>query len=257
MNNNFLKDSDLLIPVAAGTLLITVLILFVIYFVVLYKRKQQAFEWEREQFKQALLKTEIEIQEQTLSNISRELHDNFGQIASLIKINLSLVSKQIPGDDKDKIDESLTLLKGLITDIKSLSISLKGENLKRFGLSKMIEDDTKRLQKLGYFNITLTNLDLLPEFNPEVEIFLYRMTQEIFNNMIQHANASDVSLKIQKKDQICNLTFKDNGKGFDTTTKKFGSGLINLYERSEMIGADIEIKSQIDSGTEISISLKS
>ncbi len=256
MNNNLTQNTDLLIPVASGTLLIAALILFTIYFIVLYRKKQQAFEWEREQFKQALLKTEIEIQEQTLSNISRELHDNLGQIASLIKINLSMISQDIKTEDRDKVDESLSLLKGLIKDIKSLSISLKGENLQRFGLIKMIEDDTSRLQKLGYFNISLSNLKLIPEFKPEIEIFLYRMTQEIFNNMIQHANATEVSLDVQKEKDTCRLIFTDNGNGFDTTTKKFGSGLINLYERCKMIGAEIEILSQLNSGTKISISLK-
>jgi len=249
------QNIDVLIPVIAGTLLVTVLIVFITYFVILYRKKQQDFEWEREQFKQALLKTEIEIREQTLSNISRELHDNLGQIASLIKINLSMISKEIEEEDQNKVNESLELLKGLIKDIKSLSVSLKGENLQRFGLVKMIENDTDRLKKLGYFNVTLSNLDLLPELKPEIEIFLYRMSQEIFNNIIQHADASEAGLEVQKNNKKCKLIFTDNGQGFDTSTNKLGSGLINLSERCKMIGADIEINSQPNAGTQINITL--
>ncbi len=133
------SDTDLIIAIAAATTVMTILSGGIVYFIVVYRRKQQVFEKEREAFKQALLKTEIEIKEQTLSHISRELHDNIGQIASLIKINLTLVLPNLSSNDREKVSQSLDLLKQLIKDIQSLSVSLKGENLKRFGLLKMIE----------------------------------------------------------------------------------------------------------------------
>ncbi len=249
-------DKDLIIPIAAGTLLFAILIIFVIYFITLYRKKQQEFEWEREQVKQARLKTEIEIKEQTLSNISRELHDNLGQIASLIKINLNLVSPDIKHLDKEKIDESLVLLKQLITDIKSLSITLKGENLQRFGLIKMIENDVERLKKLEYLTVEIFGRELLPKLGYETEIFLYRMSQEIFNNILQHAEATKASLEIKKNNSNITLTFTDNGKGYDMSTSKAGSGLMNLQERCKIIGANLKITSAPNKGTQTSIALK-
>jgi signal transduction histidine kinase len=139
---------DFVIPFIGGILIFSMLILFIIYFIIIYRRKQVEFEYEKEKAKQLLLKTEIEIKEQTLSHISRELHDNLGQVASLIKINLGMI-KPVNDTQISQLSESKELIKQLTQDIKSLSTTLKGENLKRFGLYKMVLKDIDRflLQK--------------------------------------------------------------------------------------------------------------
>ena len=188
---------DVIIPIAAGTILLGILIGFIIFFVILYRKKQEEYEWDKEQAKQLLLKTQIEIKEQTLSNISRELHDNLGQVASLIKINLGMVNLENDNENTERVDESLSLIKQMILDIKTISTTLKGENLVRFGLYKMIKKDVDRLTKLGYVNIEINGTDELPEIGHEKEIFLYRMTQEIFNNVLQHSEATKAELLIE------------------------------------------------------------
>ena len=111
------SDIDFIIPIISGTILMGVLLVFIIYFVILYRKKQVEYEWDKEQAKQLLLTTKIEIKEQTMSNISRELHDNFGQIASLVKINLSMI-KCDQEEDKSKIADTIELVKKLITETK-------------------------------------------------------------------------------------------------------------------------------------------
>lgn len=249
------SDTDLIIAIAAATTVMTILSGGIVYFIVVYRRKQQVFEKEREAFKQALLKTEIEIKEQTLSHISRELHDNIGQIASLIKINLTLVLPNLSSNDREKVSQSLDLLKQLIKDIQSLSVSLKGENLKRFGLLKMIEKDVEHYQKSIGLNIRFSAPSTIPQMEHAIEIFLYRMSQEIFNNIIKHANASLTKVTIGSKDDIFILRIADDGRGFDISGEMNGSGLINLKERCEIIGAKLEIQSEPNLGTQITIQL--
>jgi signal transduction histidine kinase len=248
--------TDLLIAIGASTIVMALLTVFVIYFVIIYRKEQRAFEWERDAFKHALLQTEIEIKEETLSNISRELHDNFGQMASLIKINLNMALAETPEVQTEKITESLTVVKQLIADIKSLSVSLKGENLARFGLIEMIKKDLDRYRKIGNWNIHFDTSENLPTFEGTTEIFLYRMSQEIMSNCIKHANATEVSVNITSDNAIFELEISDNGIGFDTENKNQGSGLINLKDRSEMIGAKLLVDSKIGLGTTIKIQKK-
>jgi len=247
---------DILIPLGGGVILLGLLVGFIIYFLFLYKRKQVEYEWEREQAKQLLLKTEIEIKEQTLSYISRELHDNLGQIASLIKINLGMVNLSEDNSDFDKIKDSRGLIKSLILDIKSLSTTLKGENLQRFGLVEMIKKDLTRLEKISHIKVDFVCENKLPELPSEKQVFLYRMTQEVFNNILQHSGATKAKLFISVSNNVnIELKFIDNGIGFDVNTNEAGNGLINLEERCKLINATLVINSVVGKGTEIKISL--
>ena len=246
---------DVIITVAAGTILLSLFLVFVVLFILNYRKKQKEYEWEQEQVKQMLLKTEIEIKEQTLSDISRELHDNLGQVASLIKINLGMITQEVPKELKEKTNDSLELTQQLILDIKSLSTTLKGENLSRFGLFEMIKKDLQRLSKISNINFTLIGRDELCCLSSEKEIFLYRMSQEIFNNILQHAQASEAELKITISKSQLIFIFRDNGIGFNILTNKKGNGLMNMEERCNIIKANLNIQSEKNNGTRITISL--
>jgi len=249
------SDIDFIIPIASGTILMGVLLVFIINFVLLYRKKQEEYEWDKEQAKQLLLTTKIEIKEQTMSNISRELHDNIGQIAVLVKMNLNLFNYETE-DDKRKVFDTTDLANKLIIEIKELSTTIKGENLERFGLIDMIDKDIARMSRLDSIKILRKGEQELPEMDHETEIYLYRMTQEIFNNILQHSGSTEASLYITKKNNTLFLAFKDNGKGFDSETYKQGNGLINLEERCKLIDAKLDIQSQLNQGTKITISLK-
>lgn len=242
------------IPFIGGLLIFSMLLIFIVFFIILYRRKQTQYEFEKATAKQLLLKTQIEIKEQTLSHISRELHDNLGQITSLIKINLNMIKFE-DEKNKEKLNETKDLIKALISDIKSLSTTLKSENLHRFGLYKMILKDIKRVEKTSKIKFETIGINELPKLKPETEVFLYRMIQESLNNIIQHSKATKVWLKIIKSENILIFNIKDNGVGFDTTTDKAGNGLVNLKERCKIINANLKITSKPNKGTEVYISL--
>lgn len=250
------EKTDLVIAIVLTTLIMAMFTVFIIYFMIVYRRKQRAFEWERQAFRQALLATQVEIKEQTLSDISRELHDNFGQIASLVKINLNMVSPEISPEDRQKITDSLELLKMLINDIKSLSVSLKGENLTRFGLVGMIEKDIERYRRLAGLEINFVRPVSIPVLKSSVDIFLYRMFQEIFNNIFKHSYATQADVRIEYSPDLFRMSVHDNGKGFNSKESNTGSGLINLKERCQMIGAKLDIRSSVNEGTFVIIDMK-
>jgi signal transduction histidine kinase len=256
----FSTNVEIIFAVAAGTCLLFSLVIYIILFIRQYHRAQQKFDWERQQHKQALLQTEIEIREQTLDHMARELHDNLGQIASLIKINLNLISPDLKKEDREKVDESIDLLKRLITDIKSLSLTLNSEAIIRLGLCDSIRQDVERINRMGNIKIEFACKDLVSDLKPDTVIFLYRMCQEALNNIIKHAGATEAFLEVDHKDNLLTILITDNGKGFDTAiifnnSQATSSGLANLHKRCHILGAGLMINSSPGAGTKIYITL--
>ena len=248
---------EYLIPVVSGTVLFTLLITFIIYFIVLYGKSHDKFKFEQNLLRQALLHSEIEIKQQTLANVSRELHDNYGQIASLIKINLNLISKEMSPEDQAKVSESILLIKQLIGDIKSLSSNLNGEKIRKIGWIKMIENEVKRVNRIGLVKVDFSSDDDLPAIGHEKEVILYRITQEIFNNLLKHADASKSELTIKADQGKIKFKYSDNGVGFNPNlpTNQLGSGLMNMQERCKMIDATFSLTSNAGIGTKSEILL--
>ncbi|GAB5418861.1 MAG: sensor histidine kinase [Crocinitomicaceae bacterium] len=242
------------VPVIAGTILFPLLAAFIIYFILLYRRSQTKLHLERERVQQELLRVENEVKEQTLLNVSRELHDNLGQVASLIKINMNMLSTKLSGNDLNQVNESLTLIKQLISDIKSLSNSLKGERLREIGWLESIEEEVRRANTIEGFKIEFLQKGA-SQLSHESELILFRIIQEILNNTLKHSRADKAVLKINCAANHTKISFEDNGEGFDVATVKRGSGLNNIQDRCEMIHAEFEISSGKKEGTQISINL--
>jgi signal transduction histidine kinase len=252
-------STDVLLPMIAGTVLILALIIFIGYFLFLHYKTRQKFEWERQKHKEVLLQTEIEIKEQTLDHISRELHDNLGQMASLIKINLNLISNRINDEAKEQLNECITLTKQLTSDIKSLSLSLNSEHFSRIGLHEALRNEMERINKLSGLKIVLHATGNLQSLQHEHEIVLFRMCQEILHNILKHAGASRASISLDYTSDFLLVSVEDDGCGFEVSPSlpeanfRPGSGLINLRKRSQLIGADLAIESEKGRGTRIRI----
>src|SRR5215469_7194567 len=111
--------------VLSAALLFAVVSGFIIYFVVLYRNRQLKNKKEQDEreaaFRQELLKTQLEIQEQTLENISKEIHDNITQVLSFVKLSLGAVGNTLEHDKKVKVNESRELISQTINDLRDLS----------------------------------------------------------------------------------------------------------------------------------------
>lgn len=253
METNWVNNHTL--PLIAGTLLTCFLVFFLIAFVILYKRAQLKFELEKRQFEQMLLQTEIEIREQTLANVARELHDNIGQVASLVKINLSFLSGKLPNTEQQKMETTIQLMSGLIKDIKETSTLFNGSTITNMGLEAAIQLDVSRINRLKLLDIHLICDPHTIAIEANSTIFIYRMYQEIMNNILTHSQANTATIHLQQTDQLFLLTVADNGIGFQPESQNHGNGLTNLKERSKLIGARLNLESHPGQGTKISIAL--
>jgi two-component system NarL family sensor kinase len=256
-----MQKEEVYIIIVAGTLLTVFMALCIVTFLFLYQRRQHRYLREKEElrsaFAQTLLESRFEIQEQTLRRISHELHDNLGQIASLIKINLNTLSFDNIGRSKDKIEDTKGLLRQLISDIKTLAVSLNSDAITRKGLVSALTAEVVRLNKIDNLSVELVTAQDIPMLGGESTIILYRMAQEILNNVIKHSAATEIRINLAGDEKHLTLSIRDNGIGFNVEQKAAngsGLGLINLYNRAAIMNASLTISSG-STGTNVNIHL--
>ena len=235
--------------------------LFIIFLSLLYSKKQIRNRKEKEriqsQFAQTLLQTQLEIQEQTLQHIGYELHDNLGQVASLIKINLNTLNLNDTAKAAEKIETTKDLTRQLIADLKSLSVSLGADRIAKTGLAKALETEVERLNKTGQFTASLIQEGNIPAMDNDKAVILYRMAQEILNNMVKHSGATQITVLLKASENLFTLAFNDDGVGFDVAEKmnSDGAGLQNLQNRARLINAQLILQSTPGNGSSATIEL--
>lgn len=255
------KDDQIILIIVAGTALLLLLGFFMVGFLLLFQKKQNKNRLEKLElqasFKQELLKTRIEIQEETLNYVSRELHDNITQVLSFIKLNLGLLGNKLPDPEKTKLNDNRELVAQTITDLRNLSKSLSFEHISALGLIKTLELEAIRINKSGLINMELSVDGEAYSLGEQRELVLFRIFQEALNNALKHADAANLKIGLYYTTQMFNLTIQDDGVGFqpELLSDKSGSGLRNMTNRAGLIGAEAVISSSPKQGCTIKLSL--
>lgn len=255
------KDEEVILILIAGTAMLMLLGVFIVSFLLVYQRKQNKNMLEKEHlkssFQQELLKTRMEIQEETLNYVSRELHDNVTQVLSFVKLNLGVLGKNLEETEKVKINDNRELISQSISDLRNLSKSLSFEHISAIGLVKTLEMEAERINRSGIVNLLLlVDGDVYP-LGEQRELVLFRIFQEALNNVLKHAQAANFKISLYYKPQMFNLTIEDDGVGFqpELLNDKSGSGLRNIINRAALIGAEAVINSTPGNGCNIKLSL--
>src|SRR5205085_4739409 len=140
-------------------------------------------------FSQTLHQSKLEIQEQILDHIAKELHANFSHLVSLININLAEILTQSNPGIKENIIETKSLAKQLLSELKALSASLNTDHIMHIGFAKALDNELNRLSKTKKIQVTFTRSGEEYRLPPEHEIILFRLCQEILNNIVQYSKA--------------------------------------------------------------------
>jgi signal transduction histidine kinase len=139
-----------------------------------------------------------------------------------------------------KVTESKDLLQQLINDLRSMSVTLNSENLGKLGLTELIQRDLERVNRSGFLN---AHFELNGEswaFESSTEVIIYRIFQELLNNVLKHSGATKLQVELNFSGDIFTMLVKDNGIGLPQNPK-FGSGLSNVRKRCGLIGAQQRI----------------
>jgi signal transduction histidine kinase len=185
-------------------------ITFFIAIIIQYQKRRQQHLLEvqnlEHQFSQTLLSSQIEIQEQTLRNISQELHDNISQKLGLAKLQLNLIQTNQPTVN---VSETKTVIMEAIADIRALSKSMHPDRIATIPLKESIEHEISLLQ-----NVSTASVHCIIEADseihtPEQRIILFRIFQELLNNALKYSQATRVDIMLSTNDQII-LSVVDN-----------------------------------------------
>ena len=224
----------------------------------LFQKKKVAMKLEQIRkdriYEEMINKSSIEIRENTLKNIAWELHDNVGQLLSLARLELNIL-KSKSGENQEKIIEVADIVGTSLQEIRALSKTLNPEFISGIGLIEAIKLEVDRFNRLNYIK---SNVEIKGEpykISNKDEVILFRIIQEFISNTIKHAQATNLLISLNYYPEELQITVKDDGKGFDVEKAEYGSGLINMRSRAELINTLFDIDSN-EKGTKIIMKYK-
>ncbi|GAB2652512.1 hypothetical protein GCM10027036_02050 [Flavihumibacter cheonanensis] len=257
---------EIILTMAAAVVIMLTLSAFVVYFILSSQKRRIRLQHEQEQMKEnyekEVLTTQIESRDQTLRDISQEIHDNMGQLLSVSRINLNILEKELEiHPSVNRIRDTNLILADVIKYIRMLSKGLNSDMLASYGLRESIKFELDRISQTALIDCKFETEgdDFL--IDAKKEIILYRMIQEILNNILKHADASEIHIQMKYTESAFILNITDNGKGFNPeqlvnmSINDAGSGMRNLQKRAQLIGATLQISSEPSKGTRINIVL--
>jgi signal transduction histidine kinase len=204
------------------------------------------------------LSAQIEIQEQTLKRIAREIHDNISLTLTLAKLHLNTYEMQKVEEDKELVRTGIDLIGKSLVDLNNLSKSLDAQTIERFGLVHALETESEMVRKSGRLNVELSIHGEPVKLDNERSLHVFRIIQECFNNSLKHSEAEHMSVKLDYAGDGMHVTVRDDGKGFDPEQARIGkpgSGLRNMENRATILGGGLAVKSMPGSGTETTITI--
>lgn len=248
-----------IIFIVFSVLVILLLVIFIAIIIYRYQHKQNAYFKEiatlKASYENTLLQSQLEIQEQTFQNISREIHDSIGQKLTLAKLHLNTLSFIDEAADREKVTDSVNMIGEAINDLTDISRSMSSEIILNNGLIKALEYEVDQLKKSGMYRISV-DISGNPVFmEASTELLLFRIVQEAINNIIKHAQATVINLHLHYNTTLLAMEISDNGRGFSVESKKNGTGITNIKKRAAVLKGAVEIISTLGGGTQLKITI--
>ena len=218
-----------------------------------FQHKLDSFQ---SKFEETLLKSQFEIQEKAFNKISHEIHDNINQTLTLAKLQLTSSDLTRLDGSSGKILSSINFLSEAIEELRKLSHVLNKDYISSIGLYAGIKKEVKKISEVRELDIHLNIIDEPELTNPDAEIVIFRVFQEIIQNIIKHAQASRVDITIAENEEFLNFEIKDNGIGFNLEEQNLnGMGLKSIIYRVHQLDGKCEINSKPNNGTTVKINI--
>lgn len=247
-----------LIVIAFNAFFVLFIVAYIIFFrqyILKKKEYDNKLKLQEENYKKELLNMELEIQQQTMGHIGREIHDNIGQKLTLTSLNLHCLMLNKNEDEKKElqsineiIGESLGLLRGL-------SKSLTDNRIVELNFYELIEEEIQKINKIKPFNI-IFNYDDMHAFDYQQKVVLFRITQEFIQNSIKYAKCKNVHISLDINEKDIHYVLTDDGIGFNMKAlENKGIGLANMKKRVELLQGKVKIKSELNKGTTVELNI--
>ncbi len=196
-------------------------------------------------------------QEQERKRLGAELHDGIGQVLSAIALQVSQIKQQAESENGKMISSGLAdLNKNLlqaVKEVRNISHDLMPDVLESFGLKEAVNQVCEALHSRSGVHVSFNHFDLQSKYDPIIEVSMFRVVQELLNNVQKHAGGQNVFVTLMDHDDALVLTVEDDGIGFDLREDSQGIGLKNIRSRVAMINGVVDVESSKNSGTLVNI----
>ena len=227
-----------------------------------YRLSQKAL-MNAEMLKQQQLRAKaiLDAEEQERRRIGQDLHDGVGQILSAAKLNLSSLQSVMATpnqSDKDKMQNALDLLDESVKEVRIISHNMMPNMLIKSGLAAAVRDFVNKMKVDDKLKMDLDIVGMDKRLDGIVEAVLFRVFQEILNNIMRHSEASQVTIQLLQHDKEIVMMIEDNGKGFDVGNKmrnENGIGLKSITSRVGYLHGTVHFDSTPGRGTTVTVEI--
>lgn len=244
--------------------IILFIVLVVISGILFYRKKQieQQAKLDAEIANQKEIRTKaiLDAEEKERRRIAQDLHDGVGQMLSAAKLNLSNLDSKITTQTEEQrlaMQNALSLVDDSVKEVRAVSHNMMPNTLIKLGLASAVREFITKLGNAPTLKVDLEIVGLDTRLDNQIETVLYRVIQEIVNNIIKHANASQISMQIIRHETELNIMIEDNGVGFNTNQlDNFeGIGLKGIQTRIEFLNGSVHFDSSVGRGTTVIIDI--
>ncbi len=235
-----------------GTCVMLFFAFFVVFFVLLHQRRMfenRSIIKEKENIHQKkLMDASIEVAELEREKIAKDIHDDVGSALNVLNLHLNRISRNL--DNKtvvaEIVKESKGLLESSIENIRGIARDLMPPILIRLGYENGLLELCRQIKNTNAIEITFNPPDEDFNLSKRVELQLYRIVQEVINNIIKHAQASEITITLQSKTLFQSTEISHNGIGISSdminqlSEGKGGFGLRSIQSRAQMINATVQ-----------------
>ena len=203
----------------------------------------------------------IAAQESERRRLAHELHDVVGQALTVVRLNLEAAAKEDHGVAA-RLAECLAVIDRTLEQVRAFARELGPSMLDDHGLAAAIHALAARSSRDAQFTVSL-EMDQIPRLDPALESSAYRVIQEALTNVVRHARASTVAIRLRLVEGALELMVRDDGAGFSVkdalARARAGEslGLLGMYERARLLGGALEVLSAAGHGTRVRASFPS
>ena len=205
----------------------------------------------------------VQLQEDSLRSLSRELHDGVGQVLTAIKMDLGMIERTTespPHELQARVREVREQVTELLQEVRTMSQLLRPSMLDDFGLVPTLQWLAEKFAARTRIVVDLRTPPSETRLPPAIEVLLYRVTQEALTNIVKHARAKHVEVVLEVRDGEASLVIADDGVGFDVerfrrTPEARGVGLLGMRERVAYYRGHIEFRSRPQAGMRITLTI--
>jgi two-component system, NarL family, sensor kinase len=259
IQNLSLQQKNILIYIFSGVFLTLLIMGFFVYLNYNSKQTIQQQQINQLQNEKLLLASEsiLKGQENERSRMAQDLHDGLGGMLSSIKLTLGTMKGNVILTEENArlFSKAFEQLDSSISEMRRVAHNMMPEALVKFGLQKALQDYCEGLNESKQLSVESQFYGLETRIDSSGEIIIYRIIQELTNNSIKHANASNLFVQVIKNENELSITVEDNGIGFNQqqSISKNSAGLSNVRSRVDYLKGQMDIKSAPGNGTSVHI----